>query len=135
MTRTELPLERYGAKAHSRRAHAHVQIGLTQVFGGFVAYGISFTDGHILAPYKIIYILLGALAILVGIAVVIFLPDSPVHAWQLSKEERIAVLERVREDQSGMENKHLKKEQVVEALLDVRTWLIVLTVMLSEWNL
>lgn len=85
-----------------------------------------------LAPYKIIYILLGALAILVGIAVVVFLPDSPVHAWVLTKEERIAVLERVRDNQSGMENKHLKKEQVVEAVLDIRTWLIVLTVMLSE---
>ena len=97
-----------------------------------MAYGISFSDGRVLAPYKIIYILLGALAILVGTAVVAFLPDSPVHAWVLSKEERIAVLERVRDDQGGMENRHLKKEQIFEALTDIRTWLIVLTVMLSE---
>lgn len=107
-------------------------IGITQIFGGFVAYGISFTDGHVLAPYKIIYILLGALAVVVGICVVVWLPDSPVHAWVLTQEERIAVLERVRDDQAGMENKHLKKEQIVEALLDVRTWLIALTTLLSE---
>ena len=50
----------------------------------------------------------------------------------LTKEERIAALERVRDDQGGTENRKFKKEQVVEALLDVRTWLVVLTTMLSK---
>lgn len=96
-----------------------------------MAYGISFDDGHLLAPYKIIYLLLGGLAILVGVCVVIWLPDSPVHARMLTKEERIAALERVRNDQGGIANKTLKKEQAIEALLDVRTWLIALTTLLS----
>ncbi len=106
--------------------------GLTQVFGGFVAYGISFDSGHLIAPYKIIYILLGGLAILVGVCVVIWLPDSPVHARVLTKEERVAALERVRDDQGGTENKKIKKDQVIEALTDVRTWLIALTTLMSE---
>lgn len=96
-----------------------------------MAYGISFYDGHAIAPYKIVYLLLGGLAILVGIVVIVWLPDSPVHAWVLSKEERIAALERVRDDQGGTENKHWKIDQIKEALLDIRTWLIALTVMLS----
>lgn len=50
-------------------------------------------------------------------------------------EERIAALERVRDDQGGTENKRLKKQQVIEAFLDIRTWLIVLTTMLSEYSL
>ncbi|KII94788.1 hypothetical protein PLICRDRAFT_47802 [Plicaturopsis crispa FD-325 SS-3] len=116
----------------SRIAWFYVMNGLTQVFGGFVAYGISFYEGKALAPWKIIYILLGGLAIVVGICVVIWLPDSPVHARMLSKEERIAALERVRDDQGGTENRIFKREQVVEALLDVRTWLIVLTTMLTS---
>ena len=94
--------------------------------------GISFDDGKPLAPYKIIYVLLGGLAILVGVCVLIWLPDSPVHAHFLTKEERIAALERVRDDAGGTENKHLKKYQVVEAFMDVRTWLIVLTTLVSE---
>lgn len=61
------------------------------------------------------------------------MPDSPVHAQNLTREERIAALERVRDDQGGTENKTFKLEQVKETLLDVRTWLIVLTTMLSEW--
>ncbi|KAH8118442.1 MFS general substrate transporter [Phellopilus nigrolimitatus] len=89
----------------------YVMNGLTQIFGGFIAYGISFDDGKSLAPYKIIYILLGGLALVVGVAVLIWLPDSPVHARMLTKEERIAALERVRDDQVGIENKTFKKEQ------------------------
>ncbi|KAF5346324.1 hypothetical protein D9758_011512 [Tetrapyrgos nigripes] len=110
----------------------YVMNGLTQVFGGFVAYGISFNDGHLLAPYKIIYILLGGLAIIVGIAVLIWMPDSPVLARFLTEEERIAALERVRDDQGGTENKNLKMNQVKEALTDVRTWLIVLTTLMTS---
>lgn len=94
--------------------------------------GITFYTGTVLVPWKIIYVLLGGLAILVGVCVLIWLPDSPVHAHFLDKEERIAALERVRDDQGGTENKKLKKDQIFEALTDVRTWLIVLTTVLSE---
>ena len=61
-----------------------------------------------------------------------WLPDSPVHARVLTKEERIAALELVRDDQGGTENKKLKKDQVWEALTDIRTWLIALTTLLSK---
>ncbi|KAF9006454.1 MFS general substrate transporter [Cyathus striatus] len=116
----------------SRISWFYVMNGITQIFGGFVAYGISFYDGRLLAPYKIIYILLGGLAILVGVCVLIWLPDSPVHARFLTQEERIAALERVRDDQGGTENKKLKKAQIIEAVSDVRTWLIVLTTLLTS---
>jgi ACS family allantoate permease-like MFS transporter len=95
--------------------------------------GISFYNGAALASYKILYLLLGSLAILVGITVLVWLPDSPVNARMLTEEERIASLERVRDDQGGIENKTFKKEQVIETLLDIRTWLIVLATMLSEY--
>jgi hypothetical protein len=97
--------------------------------------GISFYDGAALASYKIVYFLLGALAILVGIVVLVWLPDSPVNARILTQEERIASLERVRDDQGGTENRKFKKEHVIETLLDVRTWLVVLATMLSEYPL
>ncbi|KIJ70204.1 hypothetical protein HYDPIDRAFT_79103 [Hydnomerulius pinastri MD-312] len=116
----------------SRIAYFYMMLGFTQIFGGFVAYGISFYDGAALPPYKIVYFLLGGLAILVGIIVLLWFPDSPVNWRMLTEEERIASLERVRDDQGGTENKKFKKDQVVEALLDVRTWLIVLATMLTD---
>lgn len=62
------------------------------------------------------------------------MPDSPVHAHMLTKEERIAAIERVRDDQGGTENKRWKREQIIEAATDIRTWLIVLTTFLSEYR-
>jgi hypothetical protein len=93
--------------------------------------GISFYDGGAIAPWKIIFILLGGLAIIVGLCVLLWMPDSPVHAHRLSEEERIAALERVRDDQAGTQNEEIKRDQIVEALTDVRTWLVVLSTMLS----
>lgn len=97
-----------------------------------MAYGISFYDGHAIAPYKIIYLLLGGLAIVVGLCVLFWLPDSPVYARILTKEERIAALERVRDDQGGTANRKWKKDQIIEAVCDVRSWLIVLSTMMSK---
>ncbi|KAJ7271739.1 major facilitator superfamily domain-containing protein [Mycena rebaudengoi] len=102
--------------------------GVTSVFGGFVAFGISHNSGCVVPPYKIIYLLLGGLAILV----LIWMPDSPVHAKFLDKEERVVALERARDVQGGTESKTLKREQVIEALLDIRKWLIVLSTLLTS---
>jgi MFS family permease len=104
---------------------------LTSIFGGFVAYGVSFSPGPY-APWKIIYLLLGGLAIIVGFVVLLFLPDSPVTARFLTEEERIAALERVRDDQGGTHNKSFKPYQVGEAVRDPRTWMIVLVTMLTS---
>ncbi|KAL0576241.1 hypothetical protein V5O48_005751 [Marasmius crinis-equi] len=110
----------------------YIMNGLTQIFGGFIAYGISFYDGRAIASWKIVYIVFGALAVVVGIVVLVWLPDSPVHAHFLTHEERIAALERVRDDQGGVANRQLKKDQVIEALADVRTWLVVVTTLLTS---
>lgn len=61
----------------------------------------------------------------------LWLPDSPVHARLLTREERIAALERVRDDQGGTANHRWKKDQIVETVTDVRTWLILLTTIIS----
>lgn len=80
------------------------------------------------------YLLTGALAILCGIAVIIWMPDSPLHATFLSKEERIIAIERIRNDQGGTENKTIKRYQLREAVLDIRTWLIVLLTLISTFR-
>ena len=96
--------------------------------------GISF-DSHVaFASYRILFLMLGGLAVVVGIAVLIWMPDSPVRATMLTREERIAALERVRDDQVGTENKTIKKAQIIEALTDIRTWLIVLSTLVSEYK-
>ncbi|KAF9477255.1 MFS general substrate transporter [Pholiota conissans] len=116
----------------SRIAWFYMMNGVAGIVGGFLAFGISFIPDRGFAPWKIIYLLLGAMAITVGILVLLFMPDSPANALMLTREERIAAIERIRDQQGGTENKRLKKEQVIEALLDIRTWLIVLATLLTN---
>jgi hypothetical protein len=57
-------------------------------------------------------------------AVVRFIfPDSPLNAWFLTAEERIIAVSRLRVNQTGIENKHFKRDQFLEALRDPKTWL------------
>jgi ACS family allantoate permease-like MFS transporter len=68
----------------------------------------------------------GAMTIVWACVVGIFLPDNPVKAKFVTEREKAIVIERLRVDQTGVENKHFKKEQMVEAFLDPKTWLMFL---------
>lgn len=54
---------------------------------------------------------------------VIFLPDSPVTAPGLNKRERRIAVDRIRENQTGVENKHLKPYQILEAFMDYKLYM------------
>ena len=56
----------------------------------------------------------------------ILLPDSPVTAPGLTKRERRIAVERLRENQTGVENKHLKPYQVREAFMDYKLYMFFL---------
>lgn len=53
----------------------------------------------------------------------IFLPDSPVSAPLMSQKERKMAVERLRENQTGVENKRLKPYQVLEAFKDYKLYM------------
>lgn len=53
----------------------------------------------------------------------LFLPDSPVTAPLLSQKHRRMAVERLRENQTGVENKHFKPYQVKEAFLDYKLYI------------
>lgn len=71
---------------------------LTQIFGGFVSYGFSFVNTGF-ASWRIFYIAIGALTIVVGLLVALFLPDSPVKARRFTDAEKVAILLRVKDNQ------------------------------------
>lgn len=63
-----------------------------------MAYGVSFTHGKF-ASWRIFYIVIGAMTMVVGLVVCIFLPDSPVKARRFTDAEKVAALLRVKENQ------------------------------------
>lgn len=96
----------------------------TIVGSGVISYPIFVEKQHIaIAPWKLVFLITGALTIVVGVLIFFHLPSKPTDAWFLSEEERVMVVERIRTNQQGFGNKHFKWSQFREALLDIKTWL------------
>ncbi|KAJ5578604.1 uncharacterized protein N7459_007568 [Penicillium hispanicum] len=97
--------------------------GVANIIGGLIAYGI----GHIestLPAWKFPFIIFGAATIIWGFAFVLITPSNPTKAkWLSQREKEIATL-RVVQNETGIDNKSFKMDQVKEALLDPRFWLI-----------
>jgi MFS transporter, ACS family, allantoate permease len=105
---------------------------LTQIVGGAVAYGASFAPTSGIASWRIFYLAIGALTIVMGTLVVVLLPDSPVKARRFTDAEKVAALLRVKDNQSGTQNAHLKRDQIWAALRDPRVWLVCLCTILGS---
>lgn len=101
--------------------------GWFTVAGSALNYGFAHITGGALASWQYIYVLAGGLTFLFGIWCV-FLPDSPLDAWFLDgAEERLVAVERLRAGQTGVRSHTIKGEQIKEAVLDVKVWLVALT--------
>jgi ACS family allantoate permease-like MFS transporter len=99
--------------------------GFAQIFGGLVAYGISTgvkKHGSSIAPWKIVFLLIGLLTAIVGAIFLYFMPDNQLNARFLTPTERLMAIERIRKNQQGVGNKHFKMYQLKEALLDPMSW-------------
>jgi MFS family permease len=96
--------------------------GLGIAGGGLLGYGIGHIKGS-LPSWKYEFLIIGALCAIWGIVLFFFLPDSPVTAPLLTQKERRWAVERLRENQTGVENKHLKWYQVIEAFKDPKLYL------------
>ncbi|KAL4967745.1 putative MFS allantoate transporter [Aspergillus stella-maris] len=99
--------------------------GFGIALGGLLGYGIGNIKGA-LPSWKYEFIVIGALCSAWGIVMFIFLPDSPVTAPGLSPRERRIAIERLKDNQTGIENKHLKPKQVLEAFKDYKLYIFFL---------
>ena len=81
-----------------------------------------------LRPWQYQYLILGAVTVVWGLGMIRFLPDNSIQARFLSDRDRILTIERMRPGQTGIEISHFKLYQAKEALLDIKTWLMMLMV-------
>ncbi|KAK2874938.1 hypothetical protein FQN49_001939 [Arthroderma sp. PD_2] len=99
--------------------------GTAYIIGALSAYGLLFYTGDTFKPWQILFLIYGLLTIFIGILVIIFLPDNPMTS-RLTHEEKVFAIERLRENQTGIENKHFKLKQFKEVFKDPQTYLLTL---------
>ncbi|KAI1387986.1 putative allantoate permease [Hypoxylon trugodes] len=96
---------------------------LSSIITGLFSYGVGHSNSNV-APWRLLFFILGAITTLWAAILYIFLPSSPVEAWWLTDRQKYVCLERVRKSNTGIEDKKMKWYQVKECLMDPRSWLI-----------
>lgn len=108
-------------------------LGLGQIIGGIVSYGFQKVRNPEFAGWRIMFIVLGLITVVIGVVTFFLLPDTPMKARFLRESEKVALLKHVSVNQTGITNKHFKPRQVFEVLKDVQLWLMtILTICVSD---
>ena len=98
--------------------------GLGGIWANSLAYGLYIRqDSYSIEGWRVLFVVTGCITIFVGFLIYFHLPDDPSKAWFLNEREKLMVVERIRDNQQGFGNHHIKWYQVKEAFMDVRTWL------------
>ena len=110
----------------SRYSFWYCGVGLGQILGGVLSFGFQQVTDAALSGWRIMFLTLGALTILVGVVTLLFLPDSPMAARFLTDREKAAILHHVAANQTGVVNRSFTPHHLLEMLRDVQLWLMVL---------
>ncbi|PCG97561.1 Major facilitator superfamily domain, general substrate transporter [Penicillium occitanis (nom. inval.)] len=107
----------------ARVAYWYMMNGGQQIVGGLLAYCFSLIgNGHAIKSWQAIFLTYGCISVLYGIVLITFMPDSPMRAKCFTEEEKHLMVERVRSNRTGLQNRQFRAYQVKEALLDPQTW-------------
>jgi len=107
----------------NRNAAWYAMLGVVNILGSLLSYGLGHIVSNKLHSYQIIFLFCGLLTAVVSVFVFIFMPDSPMEAKFLNHGEKLIAVERLRMNQMGVASRIWKWDHVLEAFLDVKTWL------------
>lgn len=96
--------------------------GGQQIVGGLLAYCFTLIQEATLKSWQYLFICYGAVTVAWGLFVLYWTPDSPMSAKCWSEEDKKLIVERVRGNQTGLQNRKFKKEQLYEAIRDPQTY-------------
>ncbi|RYP46619.1 hypothetical protein DL768_007198 [Monosporascus sp. mg162] len=106
----------------SRVTYWYMMNGAQQIVGGLLAYCFSLITTGPLKSWQWLFLTYGIISVIFGIFVLWYMPDSPMRAHCYSEDDKRLMVERVRDNQTGIQNREFKKEQVWDALTDPQTW-------------
>jgi MFS family permease len=96
--------------------------GAQQIVGGLLAYCFTLISSGPLKSWQWLFLSYAIISVIYGVFVGWWMPDSPMRAKCFSEEDKRLMIERVRDNQTGIQNRQFKKHQAIEALKDPQTW-------------
>lgn len=98
--------------------------GIAQIVGCLLMYGIGKNSSLSIAPWRVLFIICGALTSVSGVIFYIFMPNGPRDAWFLDARQRQILSRRMVHDREGGDKTDFSKAQLKEALLDPKSWFV-----------
>jgi hypothetical protein len=102
--------------------HRYMMNGAQQVVGGLLAYCFSLIKSGPLASWQWLFLTYGIVSVFIGVLVFLWMPDSPMRANCFTEQEKLEMIERVRDNQTGIQNREFKRDQLLEGLFDPQNW-------------
>ncbi|KNG52085.1 allantoin permease [Stemphylium lycopersici] len=109
----------------------YLGVGTGTMIGSLISFGFQHYYSPTFTSWQIMFLVVGLVTVAVGISVVLLLPDNPMSS-RLTPEEKVWAIERLRENQTGIENTHFKFYQVLECFKDPQTWMLSLITISSN---
>lgn len=106
--------------------------GLGTILSNSLGIGLLNRSSLPIHGWKLLYIIMGAISIVLGVVFFFYMPNSPAEAWFYTAEEKRWQIERIRENKQGYGSNKIKWYQVKEAFLDIHTWLYCFTVFVNN---
>ncbi|KAF2167063.1 hypothetical protein M409DRAFT_66146 [Zasmidium cellare ATCC 36951] len=94
------------------------------VFGGFISFGFQFVHTAGLEGWRIMFLVLGVVSVLLGLVTWWLLPDTPMNARFLTDAEKTAVIQYVAVNQTGVSSHKFERSHIIAALTDPQIWLL-----------
>lgn len=121
------------AEQAPRFAYWYMGMGNGQILGALISFGFQHMSPTApLSSWKTMFLVLGLVTMTVGVFVALFVPDSPMKAKFLSNEQKVALLEHIKVNQTGIDSRKFHPGQLLEGLLDPGCWGIFLLILLQS---
>lgn len=96
--------------------------GIGVGLGGLIGFGIGHIKGA-LQSWRYEFLVVGAVCAAWGLSLSYTLSNSPTRHRGFTHDERLMIIARLKRNQTGIENRVIKWDQIREAFLDYKTWI------------
>lgn len=96
-------------------------------FGGLISYGLLQVQSAALASWQLVFILEGAVTVLLGLIALVVLPADLETAWFLSSQQKEHVSLRCAANEDPAERESVSKEDIITVLKDWRMMLLIVS--------
>lgn len=115
----------YRQKEHTTRTALWISMnGMAQVIGCLLMYGIGKNTSLSIAPWRVLFLICGAMTLAAGVCFLFLMPSGPKDAWFLNTREKEVLRQRMAQDNEGGDKTSFSIPQLKETLLDPKAWLV-----------